>query len=163
MASRDAASRLFRDFHRFDPREVGEFDEDLVIPEKVYKQGKAINVMYWSDKTDPETLTRPRKQRAYIHDHESGVNTYLVEGEGKCVEVPSFIRKAEALVLMGPCIGFTFVDPNGDEISAECKDPLPELYATPNGRALLVIERKREIVAITWGGALGVEPRGIVG
>jgi len=40
---------------------------------------------------------------------------------------------------------------------------LPELYTIPAGTALLVVEDKRHVAAIIWGGALGVECRGIVG
>jgi hypothetical protein len=157
------AIRLYEDFHRFEPKEVGEFHESLCMPDRVFLQGKAINVMYRSDKIDPATLKKPRKPVNYIHEHEKDVNTYLTEGDGRMIDVPAWLRDCDALVLMGGCLGFTFVDPNGDEIEAECSNPLPELYATPNGKALVVIERKRDIVAITWGGKLGVEPRGIVG
>lgn len=157
------AIRLYEDFHRFEPKEIGYFKDGLCIPSHVYLQGPAINVMYRSDKIDPATLKKPRKPVDYIHEHEDGVHTYLVDGDGKRTEVPRWLVDCDTLVLMGGCLGFSFRDPNGDEVEAECKKPLPELYSTPNGKALLVIEKKSTIVAITWGGRLGVEPRGIVG
>jgi hypothetical protein len=157
------AASMYKAFHRFEPRKVGEFERSFAIPSHAKKQGRSINVMYRSDKTDPETLKRPRKPVDYIHDHDPGVCTYLLEGAGARTEVPAWIREIDALVLLGGCLGFTFENPDGETIEGTGTGKLPELYTTTNGKTLLVIENKRTLVALMWGGKLRVEPRGIVG
>lgn len=167
----DDAAELYEDFHQYEPVKIGQFEAEFRLPQRVYKQGKALNVMYRSSKTDPETGKIPRKPVDYIHDHDSeGVTTYLVDGEGDVVEVPEWIRDATALTCLGKCLGFAFKDPDGKKVDAHGTAPLPELYAIQvrNGwfrkkAALLVIQDKREVIAVVWGGKLVVEPRGIVG
>jgi len=161
--SEKSASNLYEAFHRYPPRKIGEFNSSFKIPPRVFKQGKSINVLYRSGKVDPETLKKPRNPVDYIHDHDPGVCTYLVDGDGDDVAVPHWIRDVDALVLIGKCLGFAFEGPDGESVEAQGKQPLPELYATTNGRALLVIDGKRTLIAIIWGGKLDVEPRGIVG
>lgn len=156
------AADLYEAFHRYEPKKIGEFHPSFIIPSHVYKQGPSVNVMYRSGKVDPSTLKKPRKPVDYIHDHDKGVNTYLVKGEGQRVETPGWIQELAALTLIGQCLGFAFKDPEGKLVEAEGKRPLPELYAAPNGRALLVVEGKSKLVAIIYGGRLDVEPRGIV-
>jgi hypothetical protein len=162
------ASDLYESFHRYEPRNIGKFDPSFRIPRKVYKQGRAINVLYRSPKVDPETLSKPKRPVDYIHDHDSrGVVTYLVEGDGEEVATPDWICEAAALTSLGQCLGFAFEDPSGKEVTAKGKTPLPELYTVqvgwPKRAALLVVQDKRDVIAIIWGGKLRVEPRGIVG
>ena len=159
----EKAVAIYEGFHRFAPRKIGEFHPSLVIPSRVNLQGVALNVLYRSDKIDPETLKKPRKPLDYIHEHDSkGVNLYLPRGPGELVEVPAWIRDAKALSKLGTCLGFKFKR-DGKDIEAEGRAPMPELYTTSNGKALLVIQSKRDVLAIVWGGKLRVEPRGIVG
>lgn len=169
-----SATDLYEAFHRYPPKKVGEFAPGFRIPPRARKQGRAIDVLYRSTKVDPETLKQPRKPVDYIHEHDPGVITCLTGstypkwraqdgGAGEFVEVPGFLREANALVLLGQCLGFKFEDPDGNAIEATGDAPLPELYTTTNGRALLVVQSKREIIALMWGGRLSVEPRGIVG
>jgi hypothetical protein len=67
------------------------------------------------------------------------------------------------LTLLGQCLGFAYYDPESDqEIEAKVTQPFPELYSIPSGKALLVIQSKRTVLALIWGGRLGVEARGIV-
>jgi hypothetical protein len=161
--SEKAARNLYEAFHRHPPRKIGEFAPSFVIPHRVFKQGKAIDVLYRSNKVDPETLKTPRRPVDYIHEHDPGVFTYLAEGDGTSVATPHWVRDADALVLLGKCLGFKFTGPDGELVEAQGKNPLPELYATTNGKALLVIDDKCSLIAVMWGGELGVEPRGIVG
>jgi hypothetical protein len=76
--------------------------------------------------------------------------------------VPAFIRDADSLVLLGDCLGFTYENEYGEAIEASATNPLPELYTIPSGRALVVVQSKRTVLALLWGGKLGVEARGIV-
>lgn len=159
----DQAVAIYEGFHRFAPRKVGAFHASFKIPSRVNKQGPAIDVLYRSNKVDPETLKKPRKPINYIHEHDSkGVYTYLPRGPGALIETPHWIRDAQALCMLGFCLGFKFKR-DGKVVEAVGKKPLPELYTTANGKALLVVQDKRDVIALVWGGKLDVEPRGIVG
>lgn len=170
-AEQQDAAELYEDFHRYPPTKIGEFASSFRIPRVVFKQGKALHVMYRSPKVDPETLQKPRKPVDYIHEHDSvGVTTYLLEGAGERTEVPSWICDSTSLTCLGKCLGFAFEDPDGKKIDGEGTDPLPELYAIQvrdgwfkKKAALLVVQDKREIIAVVWGGKLAIEPRGITG
>jgi hypothetical protein len=50
-----------------------------------------------------------------------------------------------------------------DGREAEGRAPLPDLCCTPDGKCLLVVQGKRKVLAMMWGGALGVFARGIDG
>jgi hypothetical protein len=119
-------------------------------------------VLYRSDKLDPETGRQPRKPIDYIHEHDGGVHVYRTDGRAD-TEVPRFISGAKELVLLGQCLGFAYEDVDGgEEVEAQVRTPYPDLYTIPSGRALLVIQGRRSVLAIIWGGRLGVEARGIV-
>lgn len=156
-----AAKEKFEEFHRHKPRRIFESGRSP-IPAKVRELGKAKAVLYRSDKNDPDTGRPVKKPIDYIHDHDAGVMAYT-PAAGATVAVPAFIRDAEALVLLGKCLGFDFDDGSGKVREAKGIRPLPDLYATPCGKALLVIQDRTDVLAIIWGGGLGVEARGIVG
>jgi hypothetical protein len=162
----DQAVEKYVQFHRLEPRDIGRFSSSFKIPDRMACVGAATHVLYRSDKVDPVTLRKPKAPRNYIHDHDHGVGCYLPldEGDGAAtVAVPYWIRETQALCLLGQCLGFRFRDEGGKLVRAEGTRPLPELYCTPDGRCLLVIQDKRHLLAAIWGGVLGVEARGIVG
>lgn len=158
------AIAVYEGFHRFAPKKIGEFHPSFKLPSKVNVQGKAVDVLYRSDKTDPETLKKPRGgTQDYIHEHDSkGVMLYLPRGPGKTIDTPDWIRDAKALTKLGLCLGFKF-ERDGKVVEAKGKRPLPELYTTANGKCLVIVQDKRDVLALVWGGKLDVEPRGIVG
>lgn len=157
-----AAKEKFEEFHRKRPTRFYE-GKTSPIPARVRELGTAKFVLYRSSKKDPETGRAVPKPVNYIHEHDAGVRCYSPARGGQAtIDVPAFLRDAEALVLLGKCLGFGFRDKSGDR-DAEAIKPLPDLYATPCGKALLVIQDRREVLAMVWGGALGVEARGIVG
>ena len=161
-----SAIKKYREFHRLDPKTIGEFDRAFTIPSAVFLAGPAKWVTYRSTKVDPESLRKPRKPIDYIHQHDAGVNTYLVDGDvvdGHHVAVPANFREVDALVRLGQCLGFCFTDPDGSDAEVEGRAPLPDLYTTPDGKCLLVVQSRREVLAMMWGGALGVFARGIDG
>ena len=196
MSRRESAGvDKFREFHRKEPRKIGEFHRDFVIPERVRLLGVAKFVLYRSDKVDPETLEQPKHPLNYIHEHDAGVKVYVPAtskvakryGYTDELEIPRhgarpgiiqrIIRAGfddasicaggsqdieVELVRLGLCLGFGFEDDNGEH-EAQATSPLPELYCSTTGRTLLVVQSKRELVALIHGGALGVEARGIVG
>lgn len=153
----------YKEFHRYDPRKVGEFPRSFRIPTRVRLAGDAKWVTYRSGKVDPETLRKPIAPVDYIHDHDAGVRAYLTDGDGPTTDVPSFVLEAPALTRLGYNLGFAFVTPDGEDAEIEAVRPLPDLYTTPCGKALLVIQSRREVLAIMWGGGLGVYARGIDG
>lgn len=161
-ADPDAIAK-YREFNRFDPKHVGPM-KGLVIPPQMRRAGVAKHVIYRSMKIDPETLVRPRRRGVdYIHEHDAGVYCYLPDGDpharGGLYDVPDVALDPDAnFVLLGKCLGFKV-----DDTEAQGTEPLPELYCTVDGKVLLVIQSKRELVAAMWGGGLGVFARGIDG
>lgn len=156
----------YKEFHRYDPKTVGEFPASFRIPERMHLAGPAVNVRYRSAKVDPETLRRPRRPVDYIHDHDAGVMCYVTCQErigGVAVDVPRTFVEVDALTRLGYCLGFCFESPDGERCEAEGTAPLPDLYATPDGKCLLVIQGRKTVLAMMWGGALGVHGRGIDG
>jgi hypothetical protein len=161
----EQAIAKYREFHRYDPRKIGSFPGSFVIPDRMYMAGSSVNVLYRSGKVDPSTLKKPPRPINYIHDHDAGVKTYLAERiDGAAhVEVPQRVRQVPALTRLGYCLGFAFEDPDGAVQEVEGRSPLPDLYTTPDGRCLLVIQSRRTVLAMMWGGGLGVFARGIDG
>jgi len=161
----EAAVSKYVEFHRLDPRQIGAFPAEFRIPPRMYRAGAAKWITYQSGKVDPETLRKPSKPVNYIHDHDAGVMCYLAEpyhpGDA-AVPVPREILETEALTRLGYCLGFEFEDETG-KAEAHSQRPLPDLYTTPNGRCLLVIQSRRHVLAMMWGGGLGVFARGIDG
>jgi len=158
----DAARDKYEEFHRYAPKKVGAFPASFKIPKRMRLAGKAKWVTYRSGKVDPATLKKPRKPVDYIHEHDAGVMTYIKDDEPD-TDVPEKFRDVGALVLLGQCLGFCVKDADGEEVEAEGKAPLPELYTTPDGKCLFVIQDKRDVLAMSWGGGLGVFARGIDG
>jgi hypothetical protein len=165
----DEARKMFLKFHRLEPSAV-EVDEEARMPTHAVCLGKAVHVLYRSGKVDPETGKKPRTPVNYIHEHDAGVHLYEVDSEfaGEEVEVPSEVREETdvgdtMLVLLGDCLGLAFKsEDDGEEYEFDLGKGV-ELYCVPSGKALVVVQDKREILYLVWGGALGVEPRGIVG
>jgi len=173
----EEAIEKYREFHRHAPERVGEFGHRFSVPEQVIRVGDARHVLYRSDKVDPETLRRPRRPIDYIHEHNAGVGTYLpvlsygaydrqlevaLRGAPRPQAVPEKFREIDTLVRLGTCLGFAFTRDSSDR-EAEAVPPMPDLYCTTDGRCLLVIQSRRQVLAMMWGGALGVFARGIDG
>jgi hypothetical protein len=155
---------MYRGFHQKEPKKIGDFHPDLVIPAECICVGDAIHVLYQSDKLNP-TTGEDEGVIDYIHKHDRGVKIYRCDrgAQGELVTVPSWIRNATELEWLGDCNGFAYKSVvTGKKCEAEGTSPLPELYTTPSGKCLLVIQGKRRLLALIWGGKLGVEPRGIV-
>lgn len=164
-AAREAAAK-YEEFHRYGPTQIEVGPSSFHIPDRVYLAGPALAVMYRSRKVDPETLRRPREPVNYIHEHDAGVQCFLINEEdtdGEEAMVPESFRRVPALTRLGHCLGFAFRGEDGEECDVESRAPLPELYATPDGKCLLVVQGRRQILAMMWGGALGVFARGIDG
>jgi hypothetical protein len=162
----DEAIAKYIEFHRLDPRRIGAFPDTFTIPARVYRAGRSKWVTYESAKVDPETLRRPRTPVSYIHEHDAGVTTYLTtptDADADGVDVPARFRDVPALARLGFCLGFCFEDGDGRKQEAQATRPYPDLYTVPDGKCLLVIQSRRTVLALMWGGSLGVFARGIDG
>jgi hypothetical protein len=158
------AERLFETFHQFEPTEIGEFARGFSIPREALYVGEAKTMFYSSDKLNP-TTGEDEGWINYFHEHEGGVRMYVLDEEhdGEWRKVPAWIRDAKALVRLGDCDGFEYEDFEGSSVRAESTGRKPEWYTTPSGKALLVVQDKRKVLALAWGGSLHVEWRGVVG
>lgn len=166
--SRKQAETLYRDFHKYDFKRRTRAPSSFKIPRSVKPLGKGLYVLYSSPKFDPITYARPSGPLNYIHEHGPGVKVYTPEGSSK--KVPGVVCRAQELTCLGNAIGFSYEDNRGEEVLMECDPRSCEWYAVPNptnqcpkGHALLIVESKRKVLAMVWGGKLRVEPRGIVG
>lgn len=157
------AEKLYLDFHKYEAKKIGEFPSSFGIPQDACLIGDALYILYKSSKCDPLTYIRPGNPINYIHEHKAGVKVYTADHHEEGVErvVPQYIHSVEALTLLGKCLGFGYTDFDGNNVDANCTSC--ELYSIPSGKALLIIEKKKEVLALIWGGQLNVEPRGIVG
>lgn len=158
-----SAENLYETFHQFEPEDVGSMP-NLRIPREVTHVGEAKVMYYASDKLNPDT-SEDEGWIHYFHEHEGGVKFCVTddEDEGKTVEVPNWVRSVNALTRIGDCEGFEYEDFDGKTVEAEGTGRLPEWYATPDGRALLIVQDKRRVIAILWGGSLDVRAEGVVG
>ncbi len=145
------------------PRSVGHFPKSFKIPQHITCAGKAVQVLYRSDKLNPST-GEDEGVIDYFHDHKPGVKLYLVDEGGPERKVPASIANADVLVLLGSCLGFSWEE-DGETVEADVKRgrKIPDLYTIASGKALLVVEGKQRVIAMMWGGELAVEWRGIVG
>lgn len=160
-----SARRMFKTFHSRDWRGEGDFHADLVIPREVIRLGTAEHVLYRSDKLNP-TTGQDEGWIDYIHEHGAGVIAHRVEArppaDADLVAVPSWLQRQQSFTWLGKSLGFAYRDEGGRVRKVGATEPLPELYTTPSGKALLIIQSKRRLLALIWGGRLGVERRGIV-
>lgn len=141
------------EFHQLNATKIGVF-VGLKIPNKLSRAGDSKWIAYRSSKWSG-------KPANYIHDHSHGAHTYK-PGAGNMYDVPYAATRAKTLVRLGHCLGFEYEDSKGP-VEAVVRAPYPELYCTPDGSVLLVIEDKRKLLAMIWGGSLDVTKRGIVG
>ncbi len=170
---REAAVAKFKEFHRFEPTKITEFHKSFKIPTEMQPVGRAKSTTYRSGKVDPETGKKPKRSIDYIHEHDAGVVCYLpvddadldeLEVQRAPVTVPRDFASTEALVKLGESLGCAFqIEGDEEPWDIESVSPLPELYCTPDGKCLMIIQGRREILAMIWGGALGVFRRGIDG
>lgn len=149
----ERAAKKFAEFHDRDPETVQAFRIPR-LPKKIPLAGEAEFMSYRSDKWG--------EKADYWHDHEAGVKCGIVEAKGPYVTLPVSLRETDTLVRLGYCLGFGFIDHNGDLIEAKVRTPYPELFCTPDGRSLIVIESKKTLIAVIWGGHLDVRAAGIV-
>jgi len=158
------AVNLFETFHQFEPRDVGEFSRGFEIPKQAICIGDAKVMYYTSDKLNPETH-EDEGDIAYFHDHRKGVRMYVTDESrpGDWRNIPKWIWNTQALVRLGTCDGFDYEDFDGELKEAKATGRKPDWYALPSGKALLVIQDRRKVLAIAWGGELRVEWRGVVG
>lgn len=159
------AVRKYVEFHQHEPKKISVGKASFRLPEVATLVGDAVHVLYQSDKLNP-TTGEDEGWIDYIHEHGDGVKLYRCDRAAEAIGVervvPAWLRNTTELTWLGRCLGFAYREPDGHEVAAHGTTPLPELYTTPNGKALVVIQGKSRVLALAWGGRLGVEARGIV-
>lgn len=157
--------KKFEEFHARPVRDIRNFSSSLELPMEAAFAGEAKQVLYRSDKLNPTTNV-DEGWVSYYHDHSRGVKLYRCDAaamrSGNVHKIPSWIHRVEELTWLGQCMGFTYRDIEGNEQDTKATKPLPDLFCIPSGKALLVIQDKRRVLAIMFGGRLAVESRGIV-
>jgi hypothetical protein len=158
------AEKLYETFHQFEPTEVGAFAHGFKIPHEANHVGEAKTMYYSSDKLNPETGEDEGWIR-YFHENDGDVRLCVMDSyrAGDRRKIPKWIRESQALVLLGECDGFDYEDFDGNIVEAKATGQKPEWYCVPSGKALLVIQDRRRVLAVLWGGDLHVEWRGVVG
>jgi len=158
------AEKLFETFHQYESMKVGDFHSSFAIPREANYVGEAKTMFYSSDKLNPET-GEDEGCIHYFHEHEGDVGMHVLDEnrDGEWCKVPKRIYGVDALVRLGTCEGFEYEGLDGKLAKAEATGRAPEWFCTPSGKALLVIQDKKQVLAILWGGDLRVEWRGVVG
>jgi len=143
------AIRLFMDFTALDVSDVGKFPDEFALPESFHSIGKAMHIIYRSDKFDEGI-------HDYIHHFGPGVEGYVPDHDG--IQGPPYLARTETLVFLG-----NFIELHC-QLGVLKSSPSSELFCTPNhGRCLMVIDDRLHVRAMIWGGRLRVRKAGIVG
>jgi hypothetical protein len=147
--------KKYLEFHALEAKDVGPL-QLRALPERIYYAGKMKQTLYASAKWGNGT-------HSYYHDHEAHVKVYVPQRTAGTTArvIPWRIAKVTTFVKLGRAIGLVYTDAATDE-DMELGGPGIELYCIPSGKALLLIQEKRTLVAMIWGGKLAVEARGIV-
>jgi hypothetical protein len=151
------AIKTFEGFNEYPSKGASKFAREIVIPERMPSPGPCRWVTYRSDKWNNGT-----------HDYIHTITSYprvkcAMAGENyETVKVPAKVRNATTLTQVGlRALGFAF-EYDDDEYEASVPAGT-EWFWSQTARALYLIQNKRKLIAVIWGGKLNVEPRGIVG
>lgn len=160
------AIAAFRRFHSRDWRGEGDFHADFDIPAQMTCAGHMLDTAYESDKLNPST-GEDEGWIAYNHKHDKNVMIAVPtrRSDQHMVAVPDWIRRETELVWLGTCLELKYQElETGRTAMLEGTNPKPDIFFTPKaGRAaLLVVQSKRRLMAIIWGGKMQVQRRGIV-
>lgn len=156
---RRAMSKL-EEFHQRAPKKHWK-NTHTSIPRTVVVVGEMLVIRYSSDKWGED------RAQKYFHEHDGGVKCGLVEDtrrnppDGEVVEVPQRIRGVQTLTFLGRFLDGEYVTPEGKH--GRIAGSKASWWCSPDGHALFVVDNDTdEVLAVVWGGDLGVEARGIV-
>jgi hypothetical protein len=152
------AVEVFEKFNDFDLNDIGAFPASLKIPKTVEVVGKATEVLYQSKKWNDGS-------HGYYHEIESYPRVRVgvtKRGTGRVTKLPQRLLSTETLTQIGErSLGLIYEDADGEKY--EVNPPRSVWFWSVRGRALLLIQDKRKLLAVVWGGDLDVRPEGIVG
>lgn len=151
------ATKTFEDFNEYPSKGATKFAREIVVPERMPSPGPCRWLTYRSNKWNDGT-------HDYIHTITSypRVKCAMAGEKYPTIKIPIKIREANTLTQIGlRALGFAF---EYDDHEYEAKVPAgTEWFWSQTARALYLIQNKRKLVALIWGGTLNVEARGIVG
>lgn len=151
-----SAIRRYRIFHKKDPREVRVIQG---LPDHVRELGRALSVMYETDKWNDDG-----DDIRYKHLHENGVLAFEAAarpGRGTTTLPVAVPAPDEGFARLGRCLGF-FVQTDDGKVR-EYNPRGTDLFSSPRGDLLGVYHPARGWVAFIAGGKLRVESEGIDG
>lgn len=181
----ERAAERFETFTKREAETLHAFAPTLKIPASIAHVGEAVSVSYASNKWSGNTQNYIHHNDCHCgHEREAHENGELGEGDGPCnwlcgcrrfksnvkmyltgrgrgTAVPPWIQRVTTLTLLGRCLDFSYIDHKRNVVDR--KAPGCQLFCIPSGKALLIIEDKKRLVAMIWGGKLDVLDVGIVG
>jgi hypothetical protein len=151
------ATKTFENFNEYPSKGASKFAREIIVPERMPSPGPCRWLTYRSNKWNDGT-------HDYIHTIASypRVKCAMAGENYPTIKIPAKVREATTLTQIGlRALGFAF---EYDDDEYEAKVPAgTEWFWSQTARALYLIQNKRKLVAVIWGGNLNVEPRGIVG
>lgn len=151
------AAETFEGFNEYEAKGAYRFAKEIVVPDRIPIAGPCKWVTYKSDKWNDGT-------HDYIHTITSypRVKCGLLGYDYPTKIVPAKVRDVTTVTQIGlRALGFAF-ERDGEEFEAKLPTGT-EWFWSQTGRSLYLIQKKRKLVAVIWGGELNIEPRGIVG
>lgn len=150
------AVRLFEDFHQYEPKDARPLPASVVVPEFVELVGACTYVTYRSDKWNDGT-------HDYVHDIESFPRVKVGKvSRGGTYRLPARISDAATLVALNKrALGFGYEEQSGELVDATARNC--QWFWHPGGKALLLIQDRKRLKVVIWGGKLDWKPQGLVG
>src|SRR5579871_1201617 len=146
---------LYRTFQAKEPDFVTALDEAVTFPPAFGAIGKAQIIWYGSSKWRGDGA-----ETWYEHTYTSPVDFCEPWRDGlRAIESP---ERPDALVLLGRCIAVQ-VECDGGEVRFPRLPKGTLLTATPDGRALVLVDEQRGVLGALLGGSQRITDRGIEG
>jgi hypothetical protein len=161
MANYRAGVERYTRFWDREPELIQDLPEHVTFPAEIGAFGISTYVVYRSDKWDKG------KFYDYIHEHENDKVRICCRRTAQTVYAPT-PQWPKSIVFLGKLVEYQFTDLDGKEQTCRFgKRSSLDLCCFPNGRSLLVLDRKargKDAIPVVWvGPTLDVTEAGIIG